>query len=60
MSLIAKLIIGGWATTLAMVGVCALSQSGQLLGIRKRIASWLEASSGPIEANETTSPELTS
>jgi hypothetical protein len=44
MSLVMKLMIGGWATTLAMIGVCALNESGKLFKIRKRIASWLEPS----------------
>jgi len=44
MSLVVKLMIGGWATTLAMIGCCALNQSGRLFNLRKRIALMLEPS----------------
>jgi hypothetical protein len=44
MSVVVKLMIFGWCTTFAMIGICALNQSGKLLKIRKRIASWLEPS----------------
>jgi hypothetical protein len=44
MSLVVKLMIFGWATTLAMIGVCALNQSGKLFNLRKGIASWVESS----------------
>jgi hypothetical protein len=44
MSFVVKLMMGGWATTLAMIGVCALHQSGKLFKIRKRIASWVQPS----------------
>ena len=42
MSVIAKLIIGGWATTLVMFGFWALAESGKLLKIRESIKSWLK------------------
>jgi hypothetical protein len=42
MSLVIKLMIGGWATTLAMIGICALNESGKLSSLRRRIASWLQ------------------
>jgi hypothetical protein len=42
MSLVVKLMIGGWATTLAMIGVCALNESGKLFNIRRRLASWMQ------------------
>ena len=42
MSRFVMLMIGGWASTFAMVGFYALSESGKLLTIRKRIALWLE------------------
>jgi len=38
MSIIVILMIGGWATTLAMIGGCALYESGRLFNLRKRIA----------------------
>jgi hypothetical protein len=41
MSIIVKLMIGGWATTLAMIGYCALNESGKLFNLRNRIASLL-------------------
>jgi len=44
MSIVVKLIIGGWATTAAMIGVCALNESGKLLNLRKRISSWVRPS----------------
>lgn len=44
MSLVVKLMIGGWITTLTMIGVCALNESGKLLKIRKRMAIWLDSS----------------
>jgi hypothetical protein len=47
MSLVVKLMIGGWTTTLAMFGFYALSESGKLLQIRKRIALWLETDHAP-------------
>ncbi len=42
MSRFAMLMIGGWTCTFAMVGFYALSESGKLLKIGKRIALWLE------------------
>ena len=42
MSFIVKLIIGGWLSTFAIIGVCALNQSGKLLKFRNRLASWIE------------------
>jgi hypothetical protein len=44
MSFVVKLMIVGWGTTLGMIAVCALKESGKLLGIRKRIAAWLHPS----------------
>ena len=44
MSLVVKLMIGGWTTTLLMIGVCALNESGKLNNLRRRIALWLEPS----------------
>jgi hypothetical protein len=44
------LMIGGWACTFAMVGFYALSESGRLLKIRKRIALWLETDHTPEES----------
>jgi len=53
MSLVVKLMIGGWTTTLAMIGVCALHQSGKLFKICKRLASWLE----PSDQRDVRTPE---
>ena len=50
MSRFAMLMIGGWASTFAMVGFYALSESGKLLQIRNRIALWLETDHTPAES----------
>ena len=42
MSIVVKLIIGGWITTFVMVGVCALNESGKLLRIHERLGRWLK------------------
>jgi len=55
MSFVVKLMVGGWATTLAMIGICALNQSGKLFNLRKRIASWVQPSDArnvPAKGNE--------
>jgi hypothetical protein len=54
MSLVSKLMIGEWITTLAMIGVCALNESGRLLEIGRRIVLWLET---PASAVGRTSKE---
>ena len=41
-SVVVTLIIGGWITMFAMVGLCALNDCGKLLRIHKRIGRWLE------------------
>jgi len=53
MSFVVKLMIGGWATTLVMIGVCALNESGKLFNIRKRIASWVQ----PLDAKNARTGE---
>ncbi|MFZ3339625.1 MAG: hypothetical protein WA609_01610 [Terriglobales bacterium] len=51
MSLVIMLMIGGWVTTLSMVGICALNESGKLRTIRRRLALWLLANpAGPVGA----------
>ncbi len=58
MSIIVKLMIGGWATSFAMVGFCALKESGKLLRIRQRIALSLEAAARRVRvAEESLQPE---
>jgi hypothetical protein len=47
MYVIVMIIIVGWLATLAMIGCCALSESGKLRGIRERIAWWRETSAAP-------------
>ena len=47
MSIVLRLIIVGWIVTPAMIGCYALSESGRVNAIRKRIALWLEASAAP-------------
>jgi hypothetical protein len=44
MSQIVMLIITGWIATIVMIGFFALSESGKLREIRKRIALWRELS----------------
>jgi hypothetical protein len=44
MSLFVKLMIGGWTSAIAMWGFCALNASGQLIKVRRRMASWLDPS----------------
>ncbi|MGA9544592.1 MAG: hypothetical protein WBQ85_13550 [Candidatus Sulfotelmatobacter sp.] len=41
MSVIAKLIIGGWLATGAMIGCCAACESGKLVRSYRRIGEWL-------------------
>lgn len=38
------LMIASWSIAIALIGCCALHQSGKLLRIRKRMALWLETS----------------
>ncbi|MGH9501828.1 MAG: hypothetical protein ACRD20_03165 [Terriglobales bacterium] len=47
MSVVLKLMIGGWVTTFVMIGVCALNQSGKLLRIHQRLGQWLETLVAP-------------
>jgi len=42
MSFVTKLIISGWVSTFAMIGICALNESGKLLRIHQCIGRWLE------------------
>jgi hypothetical protein len=42
MSIVVKLIIGGWSTWFALIAFYALDESGKLLRVRRRIALWLE------------------
>jgi hypothetical protein len=59
MSFVVKLIIGGWISTFAIIGVCALNESGKLLKFRHRLASWIEApeASSTHERDEGLEPE---
>jgi len=41
MSAFLKLMIGGWVTTFAMIGIYALNESGSLLRFSKRLSDWL-------------------
>jgi hypothetical protein len=58
MSRFLMLMIGGWASTFAMVGFYALSESGKLLEIRKHIASWLETDHTPEESTQPAGDSL--
>jgi hypothetical protein len=44
MSLFAKLMIGGWTSTIAVIAGCALRESGKWVQIRESIALWLGTS----------------
>jgi len=44
MSVVTMLMVGGWSTTISLVGICALKESGKLNQIRRRLALWLDAS----------------
>jgi hypothetical protein len=57
MSLVVKLMIGGWITTFAMIGFFALKESGKLIKIRKRMALWLESSAPPVVSTSQASLE---
>jgi hypothetical protein len=46
MSFVTKLMIGGWITTLAMIG--ALNESIWLLEIGRRIVLWLQTSTSAV------------
>ena len=41
MSFMVKMIICAWGTVLAMVGICALNDSGKLLQLHELLGSWL-------------------
>ncbi|MGA8442527.1 MAG: hypothetical protein WB762_13055 [Candidatus Sulfotelmatobacter sp.] len=49
MSPFVKLMIASWSIAIAMIGFCALHQSGNLLKIRKRMALWLDTDQMPEE-----------
>jgi hypothetical protein len=42
MSLFAKIMICGWTTTMVMVALFALNESGVLLKAHRRLGEWLE------------------
>ena len=52
MSIFVELMIGGWTLAIAMIGFVALYESGNLLKIRKRMATWLESSAAPVALRE--------
>ncbi|MGD0272001.1 MAG: hypothetical protein ABSB14_23245 [Candidatus Sulfotelmatobacter sp.] len=47
MSIVVMIIIAGWLLTCAMIGCCALNESGKLAEIRERIAAWEKTSNLP-------------
>jgi hypothetical protein len=58
MSIVDEVIIGGWTTAIAMIGFCALHESGKLLKIRRRIAFWLETAANSVRPRaESLQPE---
>ncbi|HTZ95643.1 MAG TPA: hypothetical protein VMB18_04555 [Terriglobales bacterium] len=46
MSIVMKLMVSGWILEGALVALCALNQSGELIKLHERIGQWLKAS-GP-------------
>ena len=56
MSIVVILMIGGWTSTLLMIGACALHESGKLRHLRRRTALWLDNSL--IEISEPTGEGL--
>jgi hypothetical protein len=52
MSNFVMLMIGGWTSAMAIIGLFALVESGSLLQIRKRMAAWLETSAAPLAMPE--------
>jgi hypothetical protein len=58
MSIVDGVMIGGWTTAVAMIGFCALHESGKLLKIRIRIAFWLETAANLVRPRaESLQPE---
>jgi hypothetical protein len=51
MSRFVIVMIASWAAAIAMISCFALSESGTLLKIRKRLASWREASAAEVAAS---------
>lgn len=49
MSIVVMLMIFGWSTCFAMIGFCALKDSGKLLKIRRSMALWLDNSLTPAD-----------
>jgi len=47
MSVVIKLLVGGWIVEGALVALCALNQSGGLIKIHKRVGEWLRAVAPP-------------
>jgi hypothetical protein len=55
MSIVVELMIGGWIGTICMITFFALSESGQLTRIRKRVATWVENSAPVVTMPEENS-----
>jgi hypothetical protein len=51
-----KRMIGGWATTFVMIGICTLNESGALLRFSTRLSDWL-AQLAPQSSVSTERPE---
>jgi hypothetical protein len=47
MSLMVMIIIVCWVVAFAMIGCCALKESGKLGEVRERVAAWRKASGLP-------------
>ena len=57
MSRFLMIMIVGWTTTFAMFGFFAFMESGQLLAIRQRIASWLTSATPVVTSEGRLDPE---
>ena len=52
MSIVVMLMIFGWSTCFAMVGFCALKDSGKLRRVRRSMALWLDNTLTPAEGSD--------
>ena len=52
MSWMAKLIIGGWVSTLAIIAYCALEKYRERVSLRRTIAAWLDVPSPAVRTSE--------
>jgi len=55
MSMIVKIILCGWTAEFALIGFCALNESGKLLLLHERLGHWLRALAPPSVINASVS-----